>query len=84
MEKLILNDGTELENSHVLLSGTTLWFYLNGVTFNEAYELMSDPEKTGKIIAEYYGSVAEYDSYTDLFCLRREDDGMVSGGLKHA
>lgn len=84
MEKLILNDGTELKNSHVQLSGTILWFYLNGVTFDEAYQLMSDTGKTEKITAEYYGSTTEYYSYSDLFCLRREDDGMITGGLKHA
>ena len=84
METLTLNDGTVLQNSHVLLSKNTLWFYLNGVTFNEAFNLMSDTGVTASINANSYGSEITYAGYTDLFCLRREDDGMITGGLNHA
>ena len=84
METITLNDGTVLENSHVLLSRNVLWFYLNGVSFEDAFALMSDVDKTIRIVASSYGSETEYTAYTDLFCLRREDDGMITGGLNHA
>lgn len=80
METLTMNDGKAL-NGHVLLSGGTLWFYLNDVTFSEAYEIMSDPGKTVRITANSYGAVMEYSGYVDLFCLRRENDGTITGGL---
>lgn len=81
METLTLNDGTILANSHALLSGRTLWFYLGSVTFTEAFELMNDPNKTRRIISNSYGDEQEYNGYTDLFCLRREESGIISGGL---
>ena len=38
-------------------------------------------EKTARIEQDAYGSVTAFEGYTDLFCLRREDDGMITGGL---
>lgn len=84
-EILILNDGTRLMPAHATLAGGTLWIYLDGqVTLAEAFELLNDPEKTGKITADEYGSITEYTGYTDLYCIRREDYGQVNAGLKRA
>ena len=84
METVVLNDGTKLLDSHVLLDGNTLWFYLKNITFEEAFELMNDSSKTSRIIMDYFGDVTEYNGYTDLFCLKREEDMRITGGLKHA
>jgi len=84
MQKLTLNDGTVLENSHVILNGSTLWFYLTGITFTETFNVMNDASRTETITADSFGDVTAYEGFTDLFCLRREDDGMITGGLKHA
>ena len=84
METVVLNDGTRLLDSHVLPDGNTLWFYLKHITFEEAFELMSDSSKTSRIIMDYFGDVTEYNGYTDLFCLKREEDMRITGGLKHA
>ena len=84
METITLNDGTVLENSHVVLGRNILWFYLNGISFNDAFTLMSDPDNTVEIVAEQYGVETTYTGYTDLFSLTREDDGMITGGLNHA
>jgi hypothetical protein len=82
-EKLILNDGTELEG-HVLESGGTLYFYiLQEMTLREAFDLMDDPEKTEAITAEAYGNTKEYDGYNLLYCISLEN-GLISGGLKRA
>lgn len=84
METVVLNDGTKLLDSHVLPDGNTLWFYLKNITFEEAFELMSDSSKTSRIIMDYFGTVTEYNGYTDLFCLKREEDMRITGGLKRA
>lgn len=81
MQTLTLNDGTVLQNSHVLRDRNILWFYLQEITFAGAFELMANAEKTARIEQDAYGSVTAFEGYTDLFCLRREDDGMITGGL---
>jgi len=82
---LILNDGTRLFPAHAIEDGYVLWVYLDGgVKLNEAFELLSVPEKTEKIKANNYGSLTEYTGFTDLFCIRREDNGQVNAGLKKA
>lgn len=84
-QKLILNDGTEFTPAHAIPVGGTLWVYIDsGITLGEAVELLNDPEKTAKITADEYGTVDLYEGYTDLFCVRREDNGQVNAGLKKA
>lgn len=83
METIMLNDGREI-NGHVQHVGGVLWFYLDGLTFSEAYEAMSEPEATQKITASVYGTETVYEGFSELFCLRLEDSGQVTGGLKHA
>ena len=84
MEKLILNDGTELP-AHAILASSILWVYLDGsITLAEAFELLINPEKTERIVAEYYGDTTVYEGYTDLFCIRREADGSINAGLGKA
>jgi hypothetical protein len=80
---LILNDGTILTPAHAIPAGGVLWVYIDGdMTLAEAFELLNDPEKTGTIEANEYGSVTTYEGYTDLYCITREDNGRINAGLK--
>jgi hypothetical protein len=81
-EKLTLNDGTELTNSSVILSGFTLYFYLSGITMADAFALMNDQEKTAKITAIQYGRQTEYTGFTDLRCITHEDNDQITGSLR--
>ena len=85
-EKLILSDGTEILDAHAIADGKTLWFYVqhDGYTLGEIFELMNDPEKTETITADEFGTMTEYQGFTDLFCIRKEDNGQINGGLKKA
>ena len=85
-QKLTLNDGTVFSPAHAFAAGGTLWIYIDDpeVTLAEAFEQLNDPEKTGKITADEYGSISEYTGFTDLYCIRREDYGQVNAGLKRA
>ena len=81
MQELQLNDGTVLADSYAICSGR-LFFYLSGVTMAEAFALMNDPEKTCVIISRRYGTEQEFDGYTDLVNLTKEDDGRITGSLR--
>jgi hypothetical protein len=82
MEKLRLNDGTELENSSAILSGD-LFLYLNGVTFGGAFMMLSESRKTKKITyTQNNGEKITYEGYTKLKALRDEEDGLVTAVLR--
>lgn len=82
MQYLRLNDGTELKNSYVALSGNNLFFYIKaGMDMSEVFTLMNDPTKTSLI--QYIGgdNVIEYHNYTILISINRGVDGLVTGVL---
>lgn len=82
-QMLILNDGTILDPAHAILAGGVLCVYIDGnLTLEEAFSLLIDPEKTFRITSQEFGVVTEYERFTDLFCIRREDNGQVNAGLK--
>jgi len=84
-QNLTLNDGTTLEPAHAIEAGGVLWIYLDGgIEMAAAFELLNDPEKTGRITADDFGAVELYEGYTDLFCIRKEITGQVNAGLKKA
>ena len=87
METITLNDGTVINDAVTIGAIPGLWVHIqNGLTLAEAFTLFSDPEKTSVITSDKSepnkpneGTV--YEGYTDLFMLKREDDGMIVVGL---
>ena len=51
--RLVLNDGTVLDKSECGYSDKKLWCYLKDLTFAEAFQVFSDPEKIKTIKFEY-------------------------------
>ena len=88
METLTLNDGTVVENAITIKAYIGLWIHLmTGYSFSEAYSMFSDPEKTIKIVSDKTEphtptQPTVYDGFTDLFSIRREDDGEIVIGLQ--
>lgn len=82
-EKLTLNDGTELQG-HVIETDIRLFVYVWGKTLTEAFELLNDPEKTKKIVAERYGETQTVRGYKRLMSISDEGSGMISASLKKA
>ena len=83
MKKLILNDGTELENAEALLSSGTLFLYLGkAVDFRQAFDLLINPEATQEIRYLEFDEEKTFSGYTDLTYIRKEDDGSINAGLK--
>lgn len=82
-EKLTLNDGTELQG-HAIETEPRLFVYVWGKTLTEAFELLDDPEKTKKIVAERYGETQTVRGYKRLMSISDEGNGMISASLKKA
>ena len=83
---LILNNGTRIFPARATLAGGILWIYIDNteITLAEAFELLADPGKTNRIVTNEFGVINEYEGFTDLFCIRKEDNGQVNAGLKKA
>lgn len=82
-EKLTLNDGTELQG-HAIETEARLFVYVWGKTLTEVFELLSDPERTKKIVAERYGETQTFRGYKRLMSISDEGSGMISASLKKA
>lgn len=77
-QRLILADGTELEDSYAGYAEGFLWCYLRGLSMAEAGALFLDPEKTAEIIFQYGEMEDVYDGMTDCRILRMDPDGMIA------
>ena len=77
-QRLILNDGTVIENGRAGYSQGFLWLFLTGYTLPQAAGLFFDAEKTAKIIFQYGEMEDEYDGYTSCIRLLIDNDGLVS------
>lgn len=81
--QLTLNDGTVLEDSYVAQAGSTLWVYVYAeITLAALFALLNDPEKAKKITMEQMGQKVTFRGYKELFCIRKEEGGFISAGLR--
>ena len=74
MDKIILNDGTELENGYTATDDVNLFLYIrNGMTIAQIAVLFSDPERTSAIT---YQSGEDSITYVDFVNLRGVSTGV--------
>ena len=74
MDKIILNDGTELYNSSTATDDVNLFMYIrNGMNIAQIATLLNDPERTRSIT---YQSVDNMITYTDFIHLRSISNGV--------
>lgn len=74
MDKIILNDGTELYNSYTATDDVNLFLYIrNGMNIAQIATLLNDPERTRSIT---YQSVDKMITYTDFIHLRSISNGV--------
>lgn len=66
--RLILNDGTEIENGRAGYAEGFLWLRLPDFTMAEAAMLVLNTEKTARIIFQYGEMQDEYEGFTN--CIR--------------
>lgn len=85
MEKLIMNDGTELENSSVIISGSIMFVYItNGYNIKDAFDCLYNSEATKKIIHNWNGKEKEYIGYEKLISVKDEGMGLITAMLEKA
>ncbi len=83
MQKLILNDGTELNNSYAAETIDYLFLYINnGMSMLQIMMLMANPEKIGRIIYAAGNNETQYTDYTTVSSITAEHGGMISVSLR--
>ena len=75
--KLILNDGTVIDNGKAGYSEGFLWCYIIGYTMQQAALLFFDPAKTSKITFEYGADQDVYEWFTDCVNIHIDVDGII-------
>lgn len=63
-QRLILKDGTTIEDGTCGYADGHLWCWLPGFTMQEAAQIFFDPEKTGRITFEYGEFTDVYEEFT--------------------
>ena len=83
MQKLILNDGTELNNSYAAESIDYLFLYIdNGMTMLQVMMLMMDQNKISRIVYAAGDNETQYNDYTTVSSITAEYGGMISVSLR--
>lgn len=78
--RLILNDGTEIENGDAGLSSIgNLWLWFTGYTMMQAAALFLNPEKTAQITFwRTEDAVDTYEGYTNCTNINIDANGRIS------
>lgn len=77
-ERLILNDGSVIENGRCGYADAHLWCWMTGYTMQEAAQTFFDPEKTGVIVYEYGEMAQTYEGFTNCVNISIDTDGRLS------
>lgn len=81
MRRLILKDGTQIENGEAGYNAGLLWLTLPGMTMPEAAAILFNPAKTGTIWYRYGEDEDEYKGYTNCTAIMAEE-GQISASLR--
>ena len=76
--RLILADGTEIENGRCGYKDGHLWCRITGYSMQGASTIFFDPEKTNRIEYEYGEMKDTHEGFTNCVNLFVDEDGMVS------
>ena len=76
--RLILNDGTVIENGRAGYAQGFLWCYMTGYTLQQAAALFFDYWKTTRIVFQYGEMEDTYEGYTNCVNIRIDIDGEVA------
>lgn len=82
MEKLTLSNGTELENSSAILSGS-LFLYIRGKTMKSVFNLLIKADNTAEIVyTRNNGTEIVFSGYTRLTAVTDEGNGLITAVLQ--
>lgn len=77
-QRLILNDGTIIEDGQCGYADGNLWCYMTGYTIQQAASMFLYPENTEHIEFQFGEMSDSYDGFTNCTCLMAESGGRVS------
>lgn len=77
-QRLILMDGTRIEDGSCGYNAGRLWCWITGYTMQEAAAIFFDPSKTGRIVYEYGEMSDVYEGFTNCTNLFIDSDGQIS------
>ena len=77
-QRLILNDGTIIEDGSAGYSQGLLWCYFTGYTLPQAAMLFIDPAKTARIVFQYGEMETVHEDFTNCVNINIDIDGKVS------
>ena len=80
--RVILNDGTVLENGNAGYAEGFLWLWITGLTIQQVAAIVFDSSKTSKIVYQYGDMEDNYNGFTDCVALNINYDGIVAACLK--
>lgn len=79
MDKIILNDGTELYNSYTATDDVNLFLYIrNGMNIAQIATLLNDPERTRSITYQSVDNMITYTDFVRLHSISNGVNGLVS------
>ena len=76
--RIVLSDGSVIENGRCGYSDGHLWCWLAGYTMPQAAQIFFDPGKTAIIVYEYGEMMDRYEGFTTCTTLMVDGDGVVS------
>ena len=72
--RLILADGTEIDNGRAGISSGFLWLWVPDKPFWDVGDIVRDPEKTAEITYQYGEMQDIYENYTDCTVLMVQEN----------
>ena len=75
--RLVLNDGTVIENGRAGYASGFLWLRLPGYTMQAAAAIAFNQAATERIVFQYGAMEDVYDGFTSCTCINKED-GLIS------
>lgn len=83
MDQTLQIGNAVLVGSYAFLSGDVLWVYVYAeISLADLFAMLNEPENTQEIRASRFGEETVFTGYTELFCIRKEEEGFLSAGLR--
>ena len=76
--RLVLNDGTTIENGEAGYSEGSLWLWIRGRTISDVAAIFFDASKTSRITFQFGDDQQTYEGFTNCTSLSVGTDGIVS------
>lgn len=74
--RLILADGTVLENSRCGFADGTLWCWISGLTMADCFSIFSNPDNVRTITRLYQTVGYRYTGFINIDTIKRGTDGL--------